>query len=82
LVAAVLLAVLPGYVGRNVAEWQPVAFGVAAMAAGSLSGRAASMRSWIRVAAGETRPRVERGPVQARRASTRGDALLASPEGS
>jgi branched-subunit amino acid ABC-type transport system permease component len=80
-VAAVLLAVIPGYTGREVAEWQPVAFGVAAMAAGALSGRGTAVRGWIRRSAEATRPRAERGPVQARRAAVAGRAALASPEG-
>ncbi len=65
-VAAALMAVVPGYLGREVAEWQPVAFGVAAMAAGALSGRGPAVAVLIRRQAEVSRSRVERGPVQAR----------------
>ncbi|HYH49384.1 MAG TPA: ABC transporter permease [Acidimicrobiia bacterium] len=78
-VAAALVAVLPGYLGRDVAEWQPVAFGVAAMAAGALSGRAQAVRGWIRRQAEISRGRAGRGPVQARhaRAGRISEALVA-----
>jgi branched-subunit amino acid ABC-type transport system permease component len=66
-VAAVLVAVIPGYLGQAVAEWQPVAFGAAAVAAGALAGRGAAVRHWVRRASERSSGRAKRGPVQARR---------------
>jgi branched-subunit amino acid ABC-type transport system permease component len=78
-VAAALLAVVPGHLGSEVAEWQPVAFGLAAMAAATLSGRGPALARWIRRQAAASGSRVERGPVQGRRdwAARPADAALA-----
>lgn len=64
-VAGILIAVLPSY-SAGFTEWQPVLFGVAAIAVAIASGRSSPVAQWLRRAAVASDGRARRNPVRAR----------------
>jgi ribose/xylose/arabinose/galactoside ABC-type transport system permease subunit len=72
--AAVLIAVLPGYVHALDTNTQQFVFGLAAVVAGLALANRPALAAWFARSAAETEDRVERGPISERvRATRRGD---------
>ncbi len=72
--AAVLIAVLPGYVHALDTNTQQFVFGVAAVVAGLALANRPALAAWFARSAAETEDRVQRGPIPERvRAARRGD---------
>jgi len=67
-IAAALLAVVPAYLAGSdtVATYEPVAFGVGAVAVALAEGSRDELVGWVRRAAARSAPRRRRGPVTAR----------------
>jgi ABC-type branched-subunit amino acid transport system permease subunit len=76
-VAAFLYALLPAYATSLTSDWQPVAFGVAAIAAAVVISRAESARRWFGAAAAGSADRLRHGPASDR--VRRGPLVAAVP---
>ena len=71
-VAGVAIAVIPAYL-TGFTKWQPVLFGIAAIAVAIGSGKESPVAQWLRRAAAASAGRADRDPVRARMAPPRVD---------